>query len=81
MAQTKKESVIEAITNIVIGMGVAYLSQVLVFPIVGIHDTPATTHIQITMWFTAISFIRSYLIRRYFTTHMGRLVSWLAGGK
>lgn len=81
MAQTKRESVIEAITNIVIGMGVAYVSQVIVFPIVGIHNTAATTHLQITLWFTAISFVRSYLIRRYFTTHMGQLVRWIARGK
>ena len=73
MAQSKKASVAEAIINIAIGMGIALGSQYIIFPIVGI-DVSHATHIQITIFFTVISFARSYLIRRWFTT---RLNGWL----
>jgi hypothetical protein len=77
--QSRKASAIEAIFNIVIGMGVALGSQYLVFPIVGIENVSHATHIYITLWFTAISFIRSYIIRRWFTTRMNRLIKRIAG--
>lgn len=77
-SQTKLVSSIEALVNILIGMGVAYASQVIVFPIVGIHGTPATTHLQITAYFTAISFARSYVVRRFFARGLNEtLVRWL----
>ena len=47
--QTKRESVIEAITNIVIGMGVALGSQYLVFPIVGIENVSHSTHVYLSL--------------------------------
>ena len=73
MAQSKKASVAEAIINIAIGMGIALGSQYVIFPIVGIHVTHSV-HIQITIFFTVISFIRSYLVRRWFTK---RVNAWL----
>lgn len=73
MEQSKKASAIEALVNIAIGLGVALGSQYIVFPLVGIHNVSHGTHIQITIWFTAISFARSYFIRRFFAT---RIHSW-----
>ncbi len=80
MTQSRAASAIEALTNIAIGMGVALASQYLVFPLVGIHNVSHSTHIQITLWFTVISFLRSYLIRRFFTAHFNRLLrKWFPG--
>lgn len=64
-SQSRKGSLIESLTNIGIGIGVAFLSQRLVFPLYGIH-VPIATNIYISLWFTAISLVRSYCVRRYF---------------
>ena len=65
MAQSKRQSFVEAVVNVIIGYGVAILSQVLVFPLFGI-DVPLSTNFAIGAWFTAISLARSYIIRRWF---------------
>lgn len=70
MQQTKIISAVEALTNIAIGMGVALASQYVIFPIVGINNVSHVMHIQITIFFTFVSFIRSYVVRRYFETHL-----------
>ena len=64
--QTKAHSMVESFTNIAVGMGVAFVSQVVIFPFYNIH-VPVTTNIEITLWFTAISLMRSYCLRRIFT--------------
>lgn len=63
--QTKTVSMIESILNVVIGYGVALLSQIIIFPIYGI-DINLKTNIVIGFWFTLISIIRSFTIRRLF---------------
>lgn len=80
MEQSKTASAVEAIVNILIGCGVAYASQVVVFPIVGIHNVSHGTHLQITAYFTLISFARSYVIRRFFATKINKL-AWAVAGR
>jgi hypothetical protein len=63
--QTKTQSLIESGINILIGYLVALASQLVVFPWFGIH-IPLTDNLLIGFWFTVISLIRSYAIRRYF---------------
>lgn len=64
--QSKAHSVLESISNIAIGSGAALASQLVVFPLYGIN-VPLQTNIGIMLWFTLISFVRSYVIRRWFT--------------
>ena len=64
--QTKIHSIVESLTNVAVGYGVALASQIVVFPIYGIH-IPLSTNIAIGAWFTVISIARSYIIRRWFT--------------
>lgn len=64
--QTKKHSIIESICNVAIGYVVALLSQILVFPLFDIH-VGIGANIKIGLWFTAISILRSYILRRLFT--------------
>ena len=63
--QSRRMSLMESATNITIGYCVALLSQILVFPLMGIyisfHD-----NIIIGLIFTGISIGRSYLVRRLF---------------
>ena len=64
--QSKRMSLIETLTNVAIGYIVAILSQLAVFPIFNIH-IPLTDNLLIGVWFTVISIIRGYLVRRYLT--------------
>lgn len=63
--QTRTQSLIESITNILIGYIVAVLSQVAIFPLFGIN-VPLSDNLLIGAYFTVISLIRSYAVRRYF---------------
>lgn len=65
MNQTKKHSFIESLTNIFIEYTVAILSQLLIFPIFGIN-IPLSDNLMIGGWFTAVSILRSYTVRRVF---------------
>ena len=65
MMQTKYQSLIESFTNILIGYLTALLSQVLIFPLFDIYVT-FQDNLLIGLYFTIISLIRSYLVRRYF---------------
>jgi len=52
--QSKKQSLIESVVNIIIGYCVAVISQLAVFPLVGINCS-FTTNLQIGIYFTIIS--------------------------
>ena len=56
---------VEAITNVVVGYGVAVMTQILIFPIFGLHTTLAQ-NLQMGLLFTGVSIIRSFLLRRLF---------------
>jgi len=63
--QSKKYSLIESCFNVAIGYLVALISQLLIFPMFDIHIS-MTKNLEIGLWFTVISLIRSYFIRRLF---------------
>ena len=63
--QTKYQSLIESLTNILIGYLTALLSQVLIFPLFDINVS-LQDNLLIGLYFTIISLLRSYLVRRYF---------------
>ena len=64
--QCKRHSFIESVINVAIGYFVALLSQIAIFPMFNIHVT-LKDNIWIGLWFTVISIIRSYILRRMFT--------------
>ena len=63
--QTKYQSLIVSLTNILIGYLTALLSQVLIFPLFDIYVS-LQDNLLIGLYFTIISLLRSYLVRRYF---------------
>ena len=67
--QTRWGSFIESVVNILIGYGIAIASQILIFPMYGIHIS-LSTNLWIGVWFTAISLTRSYIIRRWFNAKL-----------
>ena len=71
--QTKTQSLIESIINVATGYSVALASQLLIFPVFGIHIA-LSDNILIGAFFTAISIVRSYFVRRLFN-HIHRVKS------
>jgi len=63
--QLKRHSLLESIINVAVGYGVALVSQIVIFPLYGM-EVPLSANIQIGIWFTAISIVRSYVLRRAF---------------
>jgi hypothetical protein len=80
MTQTRLGSLIESGMNIAIGYWVALLSQLAIFPMFDIH-IPFTTNLWIGLWFTFVSLIRSYVIRRWFNARIHRAANSLANTK
>ena len=64
--QLKRHSAIESFTNVAVGYGVALASQLVVFPLFNIKVT-IQDNLAIGAFFTVISLIRSYILRRIFT--------------
>lgn len=69
MEQTKVGSLIETLVNVMIGCGVAFASQLIIFPWFGI-EIPLSSNLYIVMWFTLISVARGYIIRRWFNKNI-----------
>ena len=63
--QTKKQSLLESLTNVLIGYSTAFVSQLLIFPLFSI-DVTIGDNLLIGLYFTLISLVRSYVVRRYF---------------
>jgi hypothetical protein len=77
MNQTRLSSLIESLMNIAIGYSVALASQLVIFPLFGIHIS-LSTNIYIGLWFTLVSVIRSYIIRRWFNAKLHRAAGSIA---
>lgn len=71
MRQTKTQSLCETLTSVAIGYMVALASQLLIFPAFGVH-LPLSDNLLIGAWFTVISVVRGYAVRRYFSWRHGR---------
>jgi len=65
MKQSGAMSLVEAVANVVVGYGVAVVTQILIFPIFGLHTTLAQ-NLKMGAVFTVVSIGRSYLLRRVF---------------
>jgi hypothetical protein len=63
--QSRWMSFVESVTNIVVGYGLAVLTQIMVFPLFGLHASLGENFLLAAL-FTCISLIRSFAIRRLF---------------
>lgn len=77
MTQSKLESFVETCINTAIGYVIALISQLLVFPLVGIN-VPFSTNLEIGAWFTVISVLRGYVVRRWFNARLKRMARNIA---
>ena len=65
MRQSKRMSLLESIVGTVIGLLVALLTQMTVFPMYNIEVT-LIENFEIGLIFTVVSLMRSYIVRRVF---------------
>lgn len=65
MTQSRRMSLVEAVTNVIVGYAVAVVTQIVVFPWFGLHPTIGE-NLMIGVIFVGISLLRSYILRRLF---------------
>jgi hypothetical protein len=65
MKQSRLMSLVEALANVIVGYGVAVVTQMLIFPIFGLQTTLAQ-NLKMGAVFTIVSLGRSYVLRRLF---------------
>jgi hypothetical protein len=65
MRQSRIMSMVEAITNVVVGYVLAILTQLAVFPLFGL-EAALGDHLTIGLAFVAVSLARGYVLRRLF---------------
>jgi len=63
--QTKRGSLIETISNIVIGLWVSLILNAILFPLLG-FNLSHKQNITLTLIYTVVSIVRSYSLRRLF---------------
>lgn len=66
MSQSRRMSAVETIASTAIGYVVAVISQVAIFTLFGIH-IPLTDNLIIGLFFTVVSILRGYCVRRVFS--------------
>ena len=59
MRQSRLMSLVEAVTNVVVGLLVAVATQIVVFPILGLHASLGQ-NLKLALVFTGVSIARSY---------------------
>ena len=63
--QQAELSLVEAAANVIVDHGVAVATQILIFPIFGLHTTLAQ-NLKMGAIFTVVSIARSFALRRVF---------------
>ncbi len=80
MKQSRRMSLVEAITNVLLGFGVALLTQIIVFPVFGL-EVSLGENLAIGGLFTLASIARSYVLRRVFEALRVRGAETMAAGQ
>ena len=65
MKQSRAMSLVESLTNVAVGYGIALATQIIVFRLVGLHTT-LRENMMMGAIFTLVSIVRSYSLRRAF---------------
>ena len=65
--QSKRESLIETLTSVFVGWLIGVILNMLVLPLFD-YNVSLTDGVLISIIFTAVSVIRSYIIRRWFNS-------------
>lgn len=63
--QSRAMSLVESVVNVIVGYGVAVVTQILIFPVFGLHTTLAQ-NLKMGAIFSFVSIARSFILRRLF---------------
>jgi hypothetical protein len=76
--QSRRSSIIEAWMNVAIGLSINWLANFAILPLIGAHFT-AGQNFWMGCIYTAISVVRSFVIRRWFNSQLHRVAQRIAG--
>ena len=65
MSQTRKHSLWEALTNILVGYSVNFAANLVIFPLMG-WPLSVGQNLTIGVFYTGVSLARSYVLRRVY---------------
>jgi len=65
-SQTRIESVVEAGANILVGFPLNYAANLAILPFWWDASNPYSSAFIVGLWFTVVSLLRQFLLRRYF---------------
>lgn len=77
MNQTRIGSLIETLMNVAIGLMVSVVANALVFPRFGFQPSLGE-NVAISLFYTAISIARQYVLRRWFNARLQRAAARMA---
>lgn len=77
MTQTRLGSLIEAITNTLIGLIISVIANQIIFPLFGFHPSLGQ-NVLISLIYTFISIARGYCLRRWFNARLHAAANRLA---
>lgn len=63
--QSRSMSLVESLANVIVGFGLAVVTQIVVFPWFGI-ESHLSDNLAIGLIFTVVSILRSFALRRAF---------------
>lgn len=66
MAQTKFGSFVESLVNIFVGGSINWVATLLILPVLWNPASPKLSSLYLTVFYTGISMVRSYCLRRWF---------------
>ena len=69
MSQTRIQSLVEVVLNVLIGYIIATITQLIIFPLFGIY-VGIGDQLLISLIFTVISIARGYVIRRWYNARI-----------
>jgi hypothetical protein len=78
MNQTRLGSFIEAWFNVLIGFAINFIANLLILPRFGFTTLTLEVNLYLGIAYTAVSVVRSYVIRRWFNARLHRAALRLA---
>lgn len=65
--QTRLGSMVEVLVGVLVGLVISFLSQIVIFKIYNVALS-TQQNVEITLYFTIISILRNYALRRFFNS-------------
>lgn len=80
MTQTRTQSAVEAVTNVAVGYLINITANFLIFPLFG-WDITLGQNVLMGVFYTVISLVRSYSLRRFYNWRHGKQINTEEGNQ